>query len=59
MEVMSEADVPMMHPQMMMTAMANDNKTATNAAPMVRAGLSDMALQYYLLHLMRDMQVMF
>ncbi len=34
---MAEADVPMMQPQMMMTpGMANDNKTATNAAPMVR-----------------------
>jgi hypothetical protein len=31
MEVMVETDVPMMT-----TAMANDNKTATNAAPMVR-----------------------
>ena len=33
---MAEADVPMMQPQMMMTGMANDNKPATNAAPMVR-----------------------
>lgn len=38
---MAEADVPMMQSHMMMTtAMANDNKTATNAAPMVRHGSS-------------------